>query len=106
MNYNTYHVVNLPDGTFDAFDADTKERYNFKTKQSAQIFCKLVNDYYNQKNRNLILQSGITLTSNTALGSVAPTFNITLAGVTYRLDLSKPPNLCAKVLLTLIGFKK
>jgi hypothetical protein len=106
MNYNTYHVVDLPDGTFDAFDTDTKERYNFKTKQFATTFCKLVNDYYNQKNRGLWFQSGITLTSNTALGRITPTFNLTLANVTYRLDVSKPPNLFAKVFLKLIGFKK
>lgn len=84
----------------------SSETYTFKTQEFAALFCKLLNQYETSKYLTQI-SSGITITTTSPLnGRVKPTFQFSLGGVNYTLDLSKPPNLCAKVLLTLIGFKK
>lgn len=82
----------------------SSETYTFKTQEFAALFCKLLNQYEGSKCIGTI-SGTITYTVPNDF-CVTPTFQFSLNGVTYTLDLSKPPNLFARVFLTLIGFKK
>lgn len=82
----------------------SSEIYTFKTQEFAALFCKLLNQYETSKYLTQV-SNGATITRATNFHGT-PTFQFSLGGVNYTLDLSKPPNLCAKMLLTLIGFKK
>lgn len=100
---NAYRMMPVVDGYQ---VSSTIERYLFQTQEFAETFCKLLNDYERLKYNAKLSESSITLTGSFSNSNIVPLFYIPFPGVTYRLDLSKSPNLFTKVLLNCIGFKK